>query len=105
MSKANIVTAYASIGPSAWVPLDTYRNPFSVGMSAVVSGSPTYNVEYTFDDVQNSALTPTVYSGLTVTGATSNTSTSLTVPVTAVRANITTGSGSVTLTVIQAGLT
>ena len=105
MSKANIVTAYASIGPSAWVPLDTYRTPFSVGASAVITGSPTYNVEYTFDDVQNSAITPTVYSNLTVTGATANSNCAITVPITAIRANVTSGSGSVVLTVIQSGLT
>ncbi len=105
MSKANIVTAYASIGPSAWVPLDTYRTPFSISCSAVISGSPTYNVEYTMDDVQNSAITPTVYSNLLITGATANTNSATTVPVTAVRANVTGGTGSVALTVIQSGLT
>lgn len=104
MSKANIITAYASIGASAWVPMDTYRTPFSISCSAVISGSPTYNVEYTLDDVQNTAITPTAYSDFLVTGATANTNSATTIPVTAVRVNITSGSGSVTLTVIQSGL-
>jgi hypothetical protein len=40
-----------------WIPLDLYRNPFSVAYQVDI-GTATYRVESTLDDVQNTAITP-----------------------------------------------
>lgn len=86
-------------GQSTAVRLDIKAPVFNVGLAAVISGGPTYSVEYTLDDTNWYAV-----SGLS--GATANAAAALTIPAKAVRINITAvvaATDSVTLTVIQAG--
>lgn len=107
-----IVVTQAGVGQSAPVPLDHHKSPFAVTLDAVVSGSATYNIEYTNDPLQPteqgwqsgqpSQWTPVAAN---VTGATANQLATLGPnPYRAVRINQTAGTGSVTLRVIQAGL-
>lgn len=90
-------------GSSAWIPLDIKANPFSVGFGVVATGTVTYTVEHTFDDVQNATVTPTAFPHASVAGETTNQDGNYAFPVRAVRVTVTAGSGSATLTMIQSG--
>ena len=88
------------------VPLNQYVTPFNVALGAtVVSGSPTYTVQYTFDDVFAQGYTPasgtwTNHPSLTAQTATKDAN--IAYPVTAVRFSVT-GTGVVSLAIIEAG--
>ena len=95
--------AVTGVANSAWIPLDHNVNPFNVGFGVVVSGTVTYTVEHTFDDVQDPDVTPIAFPHASVTGKTTNQDGNYAFPVRAVRLSVTAGTGTATLTVIQAG--
>lgn len=99
-------TVSGATGTSSVVALNTLAPvQFNVGLLADVTGTLTYSVEYTFDDVQANGYSPGsgVWNAVTGMGAqTADTTGSLSFPVTGVRLNVTAWtSGSVTLTVLQ----
>lgn len=75
------------------VPLSA--NPFNVGFGAVVTGTVTYTIEHTFDSVN-------WFDNETVVGQIDNQDGNIILPVAGIRINITAGTGTVTLTTIQA---
>ena len=95
---------------SVTVPLDTYTNPFNVGLSVVLSAgaSLTYTVQHTFDDVFADDFNPataTWFSHASLVTKTASSDGNYAYPVTATRLNITIWtSGTATLTVVQAGM-
>jgi len=94
---------------SAPIPLDTYADPFNVGLAVVMSAgaSLTYTVQHTFDDVFAKTFDPataTWFSHATLVTKTASSDGNYAFPVTATRLNVTIwASGTATLTVIQAG--
>lgn len=90
--------------------LDTYRNPFNVGIGVALSpaASLTYTVEYTYDDVFSSSFNPataTWYAISALAAKTASLDGTITSPFTALRLRVSVyGSGSATMTVIQAGM-
>ena len=95
---------------SAPIPLNPLIGQFVVGLGAHVnSGTLTYQVQYTYDDVYSptfSAGSATWFTHSTITGKSADFDGVITIPCTAVRLNVTAWtSGSVTLTVIQSGNT
>lgn len=108
-ATASTVTAGTTDTASGpWVPWDQFPTPFQVTAQAfVLSGGPTYGMEFTLDDVFGLWLP----SGITfpraspwpgMTGATGNTNTQITSPVRATRLTLTVA-GSVQLTQQQSG--
>lgn len=104
-------TSDASVTPQATpvIPLDLYLAPFNVSLRAVVTGTATYTVEYTEDDVFAEGYDPDDASSTwnpldDMTDATATAYTTLVSPVTAVRMRQTLGDGSVELVVLQAGV-
>lgn len=99
-----------AVGVSAPIPLDHYRDPFNVGLGAVLSDSATltYDVQHTFDDVFAANFNPataTWFDHPTLADKTASSDGNYAYPVTAVRLNVSAWTdGSVTLTVIQAGM-
>ena len=92
----------SSVTTSAAIPLDRHQAPFNVGIGCVIAGGPpTYSVQHTFDDVQDSSVTPTWFNNSGITDKVANTDGNIAFPVSAVRLNMTGGTGSVTMTVIQ----
>jgi len=95
---------------SATIPLDTYADPFNVGLAVVLSSgaSLTYTVQHTFDDVFAKNFDPataTWFSHATLVTKTASSDGNYAYPVTATRLNITIwASGTATLTVVQAGM-
>lgn len=95
-------------GRSGVIAVDPMTNPFNVGLAATIpTGSATFNIEYSFDDPAapgyvSSSASWFIASGFS--GATAATAGSLTVPCRAVSINVTSGTGTIKLTVLQAGL-
>lgn len=97
-----IVISLDGVGASGWAPTNRKQTPFNVGLGVVVSGGLTYTVEHTFDDVQDSSVTPTPFSNDGLTSKTTNDDGNYSFPVSAIRLNVTSfTSGSVTLTILQ----
>jgi hypothetical protein len=97
-----VVTTVTGTGNSPVIPMDHRAQFFNVGIEAVVSATATYNVQFTLDDIYNSAITPTWFNVPSpFTGATANQAGNLTIPCSAMRLNVTASTGSVTLTLLQ----
>lgn len=74
---------------------------FSIGLGAKVTGTATYTVEHCYDDVLGGE-TPTWYSHPVLVGQTANKDSSYTTPITAMRINVTAGTGTVVLSIVPA---
>lgn len=90
------------------IPLNNYSTPFNVGIGVDISagGSLTYAVEHTFDDVFASTFNPSTATWFPTAGlgGTTDLNGNIAFPVTACRLNVSARtSGTVTMTVIQAG--
>lgn len=100
----------SSVAASAPIPLDTYADPFNVGIGVVLSAGATltYTVEHTFDDVFAAGFNPSTATWFANSGISAKTTSfdgNYAFPVTAVRLNVTARTGgSATMTVIQAGM-
>lgn len=89
-------------GATAWYPVDYKQAPFNLSLAAVVvSGTATYNVEYTYDNILAGA-TPTAWVVSTLSAQTSSKDAALSAPVRGVRLNVTAGTSPVvSLTIVQ----
>lgn len=90
---------------SAWIPVNYKQTPFNLGIQVTGSGTNTWKVEMTSDDIFDSTVTPTAVTAPspleTGSGATAEQG-SITIPCRAVRLTISAyTSGSATMTVIQ----
>lgn len=94
------------VGSSLIVNPDMFMAPFAVGIGTVLnSGSANWTVQHTFDNIYNSnasGATLTWFANSGITGKTSNTDGNYAFPVQGIRLLINSGTGSVTMTVIQA---
>lgn len=89
-------------GSSNILATDTYISPFNVGFGVVVTGTVTYTVQHTFDNVQTTA-SPTWFPHPTIADKSDNQDGNYAFPVAAVKVLVTAGTGTATLTMIQAG--
>lgn len=89
---------------SVWMP-DWMQTPFSLSIGAIATGTPTYNVEYTLDNIENitatdpfsrnsnaTTLANATWFQSSVTATTVSASGNIASPVRAVRINIVTSS-------------
>lgn len=98
-----ITISKTGTGRSAIVVPDSFQNPFNVGIQVDVSGTATFNIEFTMDDAMTG--TPTTWSVATGFSALNAlTAGSLTVPCHGVSINVTAGTGTVTAKIVQAGV-
>ena len=88
--------------------MDPYISPFNVGFGAVITGTVSYSIQHTFDNPQTVAnptwfFHPSTPSGTPVTA---NLDGNYAFPVAAIKilTSSATNTGTVTLTVIQAGI-
>jgi hypothetical protein len=95
------------VGVSAPIPVNLHQTPFAIGLGVKVTGTVTYSVQHTFDDVYDPAFSPATavwYNHPTLNALVVNADSNYAFPVTAIRLNNTLGTGSATLTAIQAGI-
>ena len=95
------VIKVSGVAMSAWIPVDYKQSPFSVGLGAVVSGTITYDIEHTFDDVFTAGVTPVAFKHSVMVSQTTNKDGNYAFPIRAIRVNNTAGTGDVTLTILQ----
>ena len=95
-------------GSSSIYAVDYFKNPVNIGIQAVLTGTATYTVEYTLDDVLDPAFVASsaTWNGATadLTGANASKNGLLTIPCRGIRLTIASGSGSVVATICQAGI-
>jgi hypothetical protein len=97
-----VVTKAGSTGTTAWIPMDYKQSPFNVGLAVVLSGTATYDVEHTFDDIFDPNVTPTAFKHSVLTAQTTNKDGNYAFPVRAIRLNVTAWtSGNATITLLQ----
>ena len=96
-----IVVSQTGAGSSASIPLDTFRNPFNVGIGVVVSGTVNYTIQHTFDDPAGS---PTWFNHPTLASLAANADGNYAFPIRALKVLVNSGAGSATATIIQAGI-
>ena len=94
-------------GRSSPCAVDDFQPYFSVGIgAAITSGAATFNIEYSFDDPMADGYTVASATWYVATGfsaVSASTGGSFTVPCKAICINITSGTGTVTASVVQAG--
>lgn len=98
-----IYVAKTGTGRSNILSLDNFTNPYNVGLHYVVSGTATFSLEITPEDPMDA--TPTVWnapSGMTALSASGTQA--LTIPARGITINVASGTGTVTLYIVQAGL-
>ena len=101
------VAIVSGIGVSNPLIMDDYISPFNVGFGVVVTGSVVYTVQHTFDDVFSTTYVPASgnwFNHPTIIGATISQDGNYAFPVSAIRLNLTSGTGSINGVFIQAGL-
>ena len=96
-----IVVSKTGTGSSASIPLDTYENPFNVGIGVVVSGTVNYTIQHTFDDPAGS---PVFFSHPTLAALAANADGNSAFPVRAIKILVNSGAGTATAPIIQAGV-
>ncbi len=98
-----IVVSKTGTGSSQWIPMDYAQSYFHVGLGLVISGTLSTDVEHTFDNIQDSAVTPVAFKHTVLVNKTANADSNYASPVRAIRITNNSGSGTATLTIIQGG--
>lgn len=93
--------ALTGTGNSSAVVVNTNTNPVNIGLAFVVSGTVNYTMQVSYDDPNNFT---TWFDDTTVASKTANFASSITTPVTGVRFKINSGTGTVTMSAVQAGI-
>lgn len=98
-----ISVSRTGVGRSVVRALDNFTDPFNVGLYYVVTGTATFSLELTPDDPSDG--TPTTWLATSaLTGLSASGVQQLVIPARGISINITSGTGSVTLYILQAGL-
>jgi hypothetical protein len=91
----------SGVGRSGICAIDDFQVPVNVGVGAkLASGTATFNIEYTLDDLD--AIT-NWYVAPGFSAVSASTGGSITIPCKAICINITSGTGAVVAAVVQAG--
>ena len=84
------------VANSAWIPVDREQTPFNIGFGCTIdSGTATYTVQHTFDDVYDPNVTPVAFNNSSVAAKTTNADGNYAFPVTAIRLSVSAGSSPV----------
>lgn len=90
------------VGSSDALVMNTNISPFNVGFGVIATGTVNYTVQHTFDDPAVGFTT--WFSHPTVAAQTSDDDGNYAFPVTGIKVLVNSGTGSVTMKVIQAGI-
>lgn len=96
------IVAQTGTGSSSSIVTNTNCTPFNVGFGVVVSGTVNYTVQHTFDDPAVGFTT--WFSHPTVAAQTTNQDGNYAFPVTGIKVLVNSGSGTATLSLVQAGI-
>jgi len=88
-------------GSTSPIVINTNVTPVSIGFAVVVSGTVNYSVQFSYDDPSNLV---TWFDDVSITSKTGNEDGSINFPITAIKVLVNSGTGVVTLSVVQAGI-
>lgn len=100
-SSGTVIVGTNTVGASAWVSLSTMMTPANTDAQVIVSGTVNYTVQYAYDDLQS---VTTAWDDPILTSETTNGQTTWSFPITGVRCKVNSGTGTATMTTIQAGV-
>lgn len=107
MAMPNITLTQTGAGATTYVIPDFFNENFSVGLQAVVTGTvSSFSAQFTLDDTTAEGYDPATGNWFDVTGlsaASASAAVAMIIPCRGIRLKITTGTGSVTLSIQQAG--
>jgi len=105
MAMPNVSYTLSAAGFSPIYACDNFQAPFNIGYGTVLSGSPTYAIQFTFDDVQADGYNAATGNWFVISGTagTAAVSGSFTIPCRGLRLAYVSGTGSVTAFFQQAG--
>lgn len=107
MARPFVVTQ-TGVGSSSIYPFNLNITPGNIAIGCVINGTVNYTVQHTYDDVFAASFTPagaTWFNHPTLAAQAASAESNYAYPPRAVRVTVNSGSGSVTMTVIQAGVT
>lgn len=90
------------VGASSALVMNTNITPFNVGFGVTVTGTVTYTVQHTFDDP--SVGFATWFDHPTIADKSDNQDGNYAFPVSGIRVNVSSGGGTASINVIQAGI-
>jgi archaellum component FlaF (FlaF/FlaG flagellin family) len=96
-----ITETVSGVATSPTLPMDFRAQVFNVGFGCEVTGTVTYSVQHTFDDIYNTAITPVWFNHEYVNAQSANMDGNYAFPVSAIRLNVTAGTGSVTINILS----
>ena len=106
MSMPAVNWTATGVGTSPIYGVDNFQAPFNIGIGCTITGTATYSVQYTFDDIQADNYSPASGNWFTSSDFNSVTTTkaaSFTIPCRGIRLNVSASTGSVLFQVQQAG--
>jgi len=106
MARPFVVTQTGA-GSSVVYPFNLNITPGNIAIGCVVSGTVNFTVQHTYEDPFAATFNPATavwFSHPTLVNLTANAESNYAYPPRAVRVTVNSGSGSVTMTVIQAGV-
>jgi hypothetical protein len=89
-------------GSSDPVVINTNTNPVNIGFAAIVTGTVNYSIQFSYDDPV--AGFTTWFDDTSITSKTGNEDGSILFPITGVKVLVNSGTGTVTLKIVQAGI-
>lgn len=98
-----VVQSVTGVANGVTIPVNNESIAFGIGFGVVVTGTITYTVQHTFDDIYNPAVTPTWFNHAFVAAQTANADGNYAYPVAAVRVIGTAGTGTATITMLFNG--
>ncbi len=101
--RAVIITKTGT-GSSTTAPTNLNTSPFNIGIGVVVTGTVTYSIQHTFDDVYDANVTPVWFNHASLVGQTVSSDGNYAFPVRGIKVLVTAGSGTATATLLQAGI-
>lgn len=112
-AAGTVIVGTNGVASSPWQMVNTNEDPVNLTVAVVVSGTVNYDLEYTYDDVlgqydgqgnwQPPGL-PTVWDDATMVNETGNEETTFSLPIAFWRITLNSGTGSLAVTAIQAGI-
>jgi hypothetical protein len=102
-TTGNITAGFAQSGLSDWIPLDIYTPNQVTTVSATLTGTANYSIQYTNEDPWDHTFQRTAVAHPTaaLTGATASQTASSTTLMRALRYKINSGTGTLRLTIVQ----
>lgn len=89
-------------GSTDAIVINTNTNPVNIGFAAIVTGTVNYSIQISYDDPGVGFTT--WFDDTTITSKTGNEDGSINYPITGIKALVNSGTGTVTLKVVQAGI-